>query len=72
MGAARCVGCWRWQCASCGYGLRPGWTKCPVCDAIVGEEPLEKESDGPTESPDEVQSEDPEQEADSTEENTDP
>ena len=60
------------ECASCGYGLRPGWTKCPVCDAIVGEEPPEKESDGSTESPDEVQSEDPEQEADSTEENTDP
>jgi hypothetical protein len=59
------------ECSSCGYSLRPGWTKCPVCDAIVGAESLEKETAEPTESSDEVQSEDPEQDVDSNEENTD-
>ena len=71
------------ECASCGYSLRPGWKKCPVCDALVGEspengkdKPIEpsnnKEVDKPIESPNEVQNDDPEQETDSPEENNDP
>jgi len=60
------------ECASCGYSLRPGWTKCPVCDTPIGKAPTEDETDKPKESSDEVKSDDPEQEADSTEENTDP
>lgn len=24
------------ECANCGYGLRQGWTECPVCDTPVG------------------------------------
>jgi len=56
------------ECASCGYNLRPGWTKCPVCDASIGESPKNE----PIEPSNEVQSDNPEQEADSTEENTDP
>ena len=59
------------ECASCGYSLRPGWTKCPVCEAPVGEKPPEKGTDEPPESSDEVQSEDPEHKIDSTEEKTD-
>jgi len=62
------------ECASCGYGLRPGWLKCPVCDTpvIQPKEPSEEDQDEPIESSNEVESDDPEQEADSTEENTDP
>ncbi len=36
------------ECASCGYSLRPGWKKCPVCDALVGESP-ENGTDEPIE-----------------------
>ena len=59
------------ECASCGYGLRPGWTKCPVCDAPIGEEPTENDTDEPKESSNEVQSDDPEEETETTDENTD-
>jgi len=59
------------ECSSCGYSLRPGWTKCPVCDASIGEPP-KNGTDKPEESSKETQSDNPEQEADSTEENTDP
>jgi len=31
------------ECSSCGYSLRPGWTKCPVCDTPVGEKPSQEE-----------------------------
>ncbi len=31
------------ECSSCGYSLRPGWTKCPVCDTPVGEKLSQKE-----------------------------
>ncbi|MFX1501237.1 MAG: hypothetical protein ACFFDH_09785, partial [Promethearchaeota archaeon] len=30
------------ECTKCGYGLRPGWSRCPVCDTPVGEEPEQK------------------------------
>ena len=69
------------ECASCGYSLRPGWTKCPVCDAAVGEktsedakeEPKESSEDvkeEPKESSEDVKDEPPEQEA-TTKEDTD-
>ncbi|MFO8017329.1 MAG: hypothetical protein R6U96_01730 [Promethearchaeia archaeon] len=25
------------ECLNCGYGLRKGWTKCPICETPVGE-----------------------------------
>ena len=25
------------ECKNCGYSLRPGWEKCPICDTPVGE-----------------------------------
>ncbi len=56
------------ECASCGYSLRPGWTKCPVCDAPVGEKPSEDVNEEPKESSEDVQDEVSEQEADSKEE----
>jgi len=31
------------ECSSCGYSLRPGWTKCPVCDTPVSEKPSQEE-----------------------------
>ncbi|NVM46127.1 MAG: hypothetical protein HWN79_14520 [Candidatus Lokiarchaeota archaeon] len=31
------------ECSSCGYSLRPGWKKCPVCDTPVGEKPSQEE-----------------------------
>ena len=60
------------ECASCGYSLRPGWTKCPVCETPVGEEPSKEEKKEPKEPSEDGQADDPEQEADSTEEKTDP
>jgi len=60
------------ECASCGYSLRPGWTKCPVCETPVGEKPSNEEKKEPIEPSEDGQTDDPEQEADSTEENTDP
>ena len=57
------------ECASCGYSLRPGWTKCPVCDAPVSSQ---KDQDETSESEvDNEEESNPEQEADSTDENTD-
>ena len=30
------------ECVKCGYGLRPGWSRCPVCETLVGAEPEQK------------------------------
>ncbi len=60
------------ECASCGYSLRPGWTKCPVCETLVGEKPSQEEKQEPIEPSEDGQTDDPEQEADSPEENNDP
>jgi len=60
------------ECASCGYSLRPGWTKCPVCETPVGEKPSQEEKKEPIEPSEDGQTDDPEQEADSSEENNDP
>lgn len=27
------------ECAKCGYSLRPGWSRCPVCETPVGDKP---------------------------------
>jgi len=27
------------ECAKCGYSLRPGWSKCPVCETPVDTKP---------------------------------
>jgi len=67
------------ECASCGYSLRPGWAKCPVCDASVGEKPSEgvkeepqelsgEEKEEPNESSQEVEDSPSEQEANNKEE----
>ncbi len=59
------------ECSNCGYGLRPGWTKCPVCDTPIGEKPSEevkKEIEETEESSDENQNEDKNQEPESKEE----
>lgn len=31
------------ECQNCGYALRPGWKKCPICDTPVGESSREDE-----------------------------
>ena len=49
------------ECSNCGYSLRPGWAKCPVCDTPVGEkssEEVKEEPEEPEESIDENQNED--------------
>ena len=56
------------ECASCGYGLRPGWTKCPVCDTPVGEKASDDVKEEPKESSEDVQDKVSEQEVDSKEE----
>jgi len=57
------------ECSSCGYSLRPGWTKCPVCDTPVGEKPSKEEKEEPKERPeedeDEISEEDVNREEDS-------
>ncbi|MFW9785658.1 MAG: hypothetical protein ACFFFB_25470, partial [Candidatus Heimdallarchaeota archaeon] len=30
------------ECVKCGYSLRPGWSKCPICESPVD---AESESD---------------------------
>ncbi len=45
------------ECSSCGYSLRPGWTKCPVCDTPVGEKPSEEVKEEPKEPSEEVKEE---------------
>jgi uncharacterized Zn finger protein (UPF0148 family) len=35
------------ECSNCGYSLRPGWTKCPVCETQVGEKPSKEEKKEP-------------------------
>ena len=45
------------ECSSCGYSLRSGWTKCPVCDTPVGEKPSEEEKVEPKEPSEEDQDE---------------
>ncbi len=39
------------ECAKCGYGLRPGWSKCPVCQTPVGTKPEPEKSEEPTPEP---------------------
>ena len=59
------------ECASCRYNLRPGWAKCPVCDAPVGEKASEDVKEEPKEPSEDVKEETDEsskQEADSKEE----
>ena len=37
------------ECKNCGYALRSGWEKCPVCETPVGESAPEKEEENPEE-----------------------
>jgi len=39
------------ECSSCGYGLRPGWTKCPVCDTPIEEKSSQDKDQVPEETP---------------------
>jgi hypothetical protein len=36
------------ECSKCGYGLRPGWSKCPICGTPVASEPI-PQSESPSE-----------------------
>jgi len=58
------------ECSSCGYSLRPGWAKCPVCDTPVGEKPSEEVKEEQKESSKEIQDETIEQK-DESKENSD-
>jgi len=63
------------ECSNCGYSLRPGWAKCPVCDTPVGEKPSEEvkeELEEPEKSSDENQNEDKNQEPESKEKEEEP
>jgi len=49
------------ECVKCGYSLRPGWSKCPVCetpiDAKIESEPVEESIEEPGEGSEEESSE---------------
>jgi hypothetical protein len=50
------------ECVKCGYSLRPGWSRCPVCETPVDtkddQQPSEKVQPEPIEEPEEQSSED--------------
>ncbi|MFW9878279.1 MAG: hypothetical protein ACFFG0_34795 [Candidatus Thorarchaeota archaeon] len=43
------------ECVKCGYSLRPGWTRCPICETPIDVKPepenLEKSGPEPSEEP---------------------
>ncbi|MFX0006462.1 MAG: hypothetical protein ACFFA7_13820 [Promethearchaeota archaeon] len=39
------------ECAKCGYSLRPGWSRCPVCETPVGVKLEPEESEKPAPEP---------------------
>jgi hypothetical protein len=57
------------ECTSCGYSLRPGWTKCPVCDTPVGDTPSKEETEEVKDKSEEGKDETSNEEDDSEEEN---
>ena len=59
------------ECSNCGYSLRPGWAKCPVCDTPVGEKPSQEVKEEPEELTDENQKENKSQESESKENDSD-
>jgi hypothetical protein len=46
------------ECLKCGYALRPGWSRCPVCETPVGVKPEPEPSPQPPPEPKEVPKED--------------
>jgi hypothetical protein len=57
------------ECTNCGYTLRPGWTKCPVCDAPVGETPSKEKTEDVKDKSEEGKAETLKEEDDSEEDN---
>ncbi len=43
------------ECTKCGYALRPGWSRCPVCETLVTEGSEPESSQQPTSEPKEEQ-----------------
>ncbi len=39
------------ECLKCGYSLRPGWTRCPVCETPKGAEPEPEPIEQPNKEP---------------------
>ena len=39
------------ECVKCGYSLRPGWSRCPVCETPVGAKPEPEPSEKSTPEP---------------------
>lgn len=50
------------ECSNCGYSLRKGWSKCPICDTPVGSGSSEVAAEKPKEEAEEEPSEPSEQE----------
>lgn len=50
------------ECSNCGYSLRKGWSKCPICDTPVGSGPSEVTVEEPEGEPEEEPSEPSEEE----------
>ncbi|MFX1525135.1 MAG: hypothetical protein ACFFCC_16630 [Promethearchaeota archaeon] len=57
------------ECTKCGYALRPGWTKCPICETPVGAkvEPIPEQESIPEEE-EEVEEESKDQDTEVSEE----
>lgn len=46
------------ECANCGYGLRKGWSECPICDTPVGAKAPSKPEESKKEEPSSSDSQD--------------
>ena len=56
------------ECKNCGYALRPGWKKCPICDTPVNDS-IKEESDHDEDQKEEPPSENIEESSDTEESN---
>jgi len=56
------------ECSNCGYSLRKGWSKCPVCDSPVGSVPAEEIKEEKEEEPSESSETDSDTEPENEEE----
>ncbi len=57
------------ECLNCGYSLRPGWKKCPICETPIGEGKKEEQPQEDDSHPQESQDDNMENKKESNEKN---